>query len=293
MGLSKRKALAELIARPNIHRLSAYLCATYAACMVKNIQQSNSSVQTLVLNNLPHQAQRIDLAAALRWAARLNLHEAVANHFSLAVDAKGRRFLMNPNQRHFSLIKASELLLLDADDSSTMEQPDAPDITAWGLHAAIHRQCPHARCVMHLHPIFSTVLASLADSTMLPIDQNTAMFFNRVIIDDSFGGLATEAEGERCARLLNDPAKKVMLMGNHGVLVIGDTVADTFNRLFYFERAAQTYVRALETGRELRVLSDEIAEKTARELEDYPDQADRHLSELKTILNKEGDDYAN
>ena len=293
MGLSKRKALAELIARPNIHRLSAYLCATYAACMVKNIQQSNSSVQTLVPNNLPHQAQRIDLAAALRWAARLNLHEAVANHFSLAVDARGRRFLMNPNQRHFSLIKASELLLLDADDSSTMNQPDAPDITAWGLHAAIHRQCPHARCVMHLHPIFSTVLASLADSTMLPIDQNTATFFNRVVIDDSFGGLATDAEGERCAQLLNDPAKKVMLMGNHGVLVIGDTVADTFNRLFYFERAAQTYVRALETGRELRVLSDEIAEKTARELEDYPDQADRHLGELKAILDKEGDDYAN
>ena len=261
--------------------------------MINNTQQTNSSVQTLMSNNPLHQAQRIDLAAALRWTARLNLHEAVANHFSLAVDAKGRRFLINPNQRHFSLIKASELLLLDADDSSTMEQPDAPDITAWGLHAAIHRQCPHARCVMHLHPIFSTVLASLADSTMLPIDQNTAMFFNRVIIDDSFGGLATEAEGERCARLLNDPAKKVMLMGNHGVLVIGDTVADTFNRLFYFERAAQTYVRALETGRELRVLSDEIAEKTARELEDYPDQADRHLSELKTILNKEGDDYAN
>ena len=293
MALSKRKTLAKLIARPNIHRLSAYLCATYPVCMNKNIQQSNSSVQTLVPNNLPHQAQRIDLAAALRWAARLNLHEAVANHFSLAVDTTGRRFLMNPNQRHFSLIKATELLLLDADDSSTMDQPDAPDITAWGLHAAIHRQCPHARCVMHLHPIFSTVLASLADSTMLPIDQNTATFFNRVVIDDSFGGLATDAEGERCAQLLNDPAKKVMLMGNHGVLVIGDSVADTFNRMFYFERAAQTYVRALETGRELRVLSDEIAEKTARELENYPDQADRHLSELKAILDKEGDDYAN
>ena len=60
--------------------------------------------------------ERADLAAAFRWAARLNLHEAVANHFSLAVDAVGKRFLMNPNQRHFSLIRASDLLLLDADD---------------------------------------------------------------------------------------------------------------------------------------------------------------------------------
>ena len=253
----------------------------------------DNSTSTSVLHPIAtHREQRIDLAAAFRWAARLNMHEAVANHFSLAVDATGRRFLMNPNQRHFSTITASELLLLDADDSATMDRPDAPDVTAWGLHAAIHRHCPHARCVMHLHPIFSTVLASLADSTLSPIDQNTATFHNRVVIDDSFGGLALEAEGERCSRLLSDPRKKVMLMGNHGVLVLGDTVADAFNRLFYFERAAETYIRALQTGQKLRVLSDDIAEKTAQEIEDYPDQAELHLNELKAILDKEGDDYA-
>ena len=240
----------------------------------------------------PFLEERRDLAAAFRWAARLNLNEAVANHFSLAVDAGGRRFLMNPDQRHFSLIRASDLLLLDADDPDTMSRPDAPDITAWGLHAMVHRHCPHARCVMHLHPIFSTVLASLADSTLPPIDQNTATFFDRVVVDEGFGGLATDAEGERCARLLHDPRKKVMLMGNHGVLVLGDTVADTFNRLYYFERAAETYVRALQTGRPLRVLDAAIAEKTAREIEDYPGQAERHLSDLKAILDKEGDDYA-
>ena len=83
-----------------------------------------------------------------------------------------------------------------------------------------------------------------------------------------------------------------MIMGNHGVMVIGDSVADTFNRLYYFERAAETYIRALQTGRPLRVLSDEIAEKTARELEDYPEQGDRHLAELKAILDAEGSDYA-
>lgn len=237
-------------------------------------------------------AMRTDLAAAFRWAVRLNLHEAVANHFSLAVDRSGRRFLINPDQRHFSLIRASDLLLLDVDDPATMERPDAPDITAWGLHGMIHRHCPHARCVMHLHPIFSTVLASLADSSLPPIDQNCAMFFRRMIIDDGYGGLATENEGERCARLLTDPKMKVMVMGNHGLLVLGDSVADTFNRLFYFERAAETYIRALQTGQPLRILDDAIAEKTAQELENYPDQAERHFSELKAILDKEGDDYA-
>jgi len=70
------------------------------------------------------------LAAAFRWAARLNMHEAVANHFSLAVNPDGSQFLMNPNQMHFSRIKASDILLLDANNTETLNGPDAPDPTA-------------------------------------------------------------------------------------------------------------------------------------------------------------------
>ena len=245
-----------------------------------------------IRQNMDHWQERVDLAAAFRWTARLNLHEAVANHFSLSVNEDGTKFLMNPNQVHFSRVRASDLLLLDANDPNTLERPGAPDPTAWGLHGSIHRACPHVRCAMHVHSIFATVLASLADSTLPPIDQNTATFFNRVVIDDEFGGLAFESEGIRCAKLLADPKKKTMIMGNHGVMVAGDSVADTFNRLYYFERAAETYIRALQTGQPLRILSDEIAERTAQELEDYPGQASHHLSELKAILDEEGSDYA-
>ena len=81
-------------------------------------------------------------------------------------------------------------------------------------------------------------------------------------------------------------------MGNHGILVIGDSVADTFNRLYYFERAAETYIRALQTGKKLNILSDRIAEKTAQELESYPEQDLRHFAELKAILDEEGSTYA-
>ena len=81
-------------------------------------------------------------------------------------------------------------------------------------------------------------------------------------------------------------------MGSHGVLVIGATVAKTFNRLFYFERAAETYIRALQTGMPLRRIPDDIAEKTAAALEAYPEQDVRHLAELKAILDEEGSDYA-
>jgi ribulose-5-phosphate 4-epimerase/fuculose-1-phosphate aldolase len=145
---------------------------------------------------------------------------------------------------------------------------------------------------MHVHSIHATVLASLADSRLPPIDQNCATFFNRYVIDDHYGGLAFEDEGERCAALLSDPKKRVMIMGNHGILIVGATVAETFNRLYYFERAAETYIRALQTGQPLRILPDDIAEKTARELETYPEQDERHLSELKAILDEEGSTYA-
>ena len=242
--------------------------------------------------NLTHWTERVDLAAAFRWTVRLNLHEAVANHFSLAINPTGTRFLMNPNGRHFARIRASDLLDIDATDPETMDRPNAPDPTAWGLHGSIHRALPHATCVMHVHSIFATVLASLADSRLPAIDQNTAMFFGRHVVDEHYGGMAFADEAERCVALLQDPKMTTMIMGNHGVLILGRTVAETFNRLTYFERAAETYIRALQTGLKLRVLSDAVAEKTAQEWEAYPGFAEAHLRELKALLDAEGSDYA-
>ncbi len=242
--------------------------------------------------NLPFAEERADMAAAFRWTARLNMHESVANHFSLAVNPEGTRFLINPNARHFARIRASDMLELDANDPTTMDQPDAPDPTAWGLHGSIHRACPHARCLMHVHSAHATVLASLTDSRLPAIDQNSAMFFGpRQVVDDHFGGMAFGDEGARCATLLADPQVTTMIMGNHGVLIIGRSVAETFNRLYYFEKAAETYIRALQTGRPLRVLPDAVAEKTAREWDGYPGFADAHLRELKAILDSEGSDF--
>lgn len=239
-----------------------------------------------------HQQERIDLAAAFRWAERLGLHEAVANHFSLAVNEDGSQFLMNPNQMHFSRIKASDLQLLNANDKDTMTGPHPPDPTAWGLHGSIHRMCPHARCLMHVHSMHATVLASLTDSTLPPIDQSTAMFYGRHIVDTTYGGLAFAEEGERCAALLDDPKIRIMVMGNHGVLAIGPTVADALFQLYYFERAAETYIRALQTGQPLRLLSHAVAQKTSDEIAEYPGSATNHLKEIKLILDEEGSTYA-
>ena len=242
--------------------------------------------------NITHWAERVEMAAAFRWTAHLNMHEAVANHFSLAVNDSGTRFLINPAGRHFNRITASSLIEIDANDPTSIDRPDAPDPTAWGLHGSLHRTCPHARCAMHVHSIHATVLASLADSRLPAIDQNSAMFHNRVVIDDHYGGMAFEDEAARCVQLLADPKITTLIMGNHGVLIIGRTVAETFNRLYYFERSAETYIRALQTGRPLRYLPDAIAEKTALEWEAYPAFANDHLREIKALLDASTSDYA-
>jgi ribulose-5-phosphate 4-epimerase/fuculose-1-phosphate aldolase len=242
--------------------------------------------------NLTNWAERVDMAAAFRWTVREGMHEAVSNHFSCAVNPEGTRFLINPNGRHFSRITASSLLELDANDPATMDRPDAPDPTAWGLHGSIHRACPQARVLMHVHSIHATVLASLADSRLPPIDQNSAMFFGRYVVDHHYGGMAFGDEGARCAAMLADPKVTTLIMGNHGVLVVGRTVAEAFNRLYFFEKAAKTYIRALQTGRPLRVLPDAVAEKTAREWEEYPGYAENFLREIKVMLDTDAPDYA-
>ncbi|MEM9048604.1 MAG: class II aldolase and adducin N-terminal domain-containing protein [Pseudomonadota bacterium] len=248
-----------------------------------------SVTQLTPLSNM--QGLRADLAAAFRWAVREDLHEGVANHFSLAVNEDGTQFLMNPNQVHFDLVRASDLLLLDANDPTSMDRPDAPDPTAWGLHGTIHRRLPHARCAFHVHSPYATALACLEDPSLPPLDQNAAMFFERVAIDTEYGGLAFEEEAERCCTLLADPAKMVLIMGNHGVMVIGDTVAEAMNRLYYFERAARTYLLALQTGRPLRILSDDVARKVAEEIAAYPSQAGKLLDAVHALLTRDHSDY--
>ena len=233
---------------------------------------------------------RIDLAAAFRLAVHYDWHEAVANHFSLAASADGKKFLMNPRWRHFSRIKASDLLLLDVDDDTTMDRNDAPDPSAWCIHGRIHAALPHARCVLHAHMPYTTALASLKDPEIKPIDQNTARFFNRVAYDLNFGGIAdNNDEGERLARVLGN--RSVMLMGNHGALVAADTVAHAFDELYFLERACKTLMLAYSSGQPLNVMTDELAEQVASEWEEYGDMGTAHFEEMKLVLDDKDPSY--
>ena len=102
------------------------------------------------------------------------------------------------------------------------------------------------------------------------------------------GLLATPGYAQLTTTLGN---KSVLLMGNHGVMVVGETVARVFDDLYYFERAAETLITALSSGRELRVMADSVADKTMHQWIDYPEFSDRHFAALKDILDEEEPDY--
>ncbi|MEL6287189.1 MAG: class II aldolase and adducin N-terminal domain-containing protein [Pseudomonadota bacterium] len=240
-------------------------------------------------HNDPHWEDRVDLACLFRWTARLGMHEGIANHYSLVVNDDGSQFLMNPKGRHFSRIRASDLLLLDANDPTCMDRPDAPERTAWALHGALHRRNPKARCALHVHSTYATALSTLADPTLPPIDQNTMRFFERVAVDDGYDGMGVGDEAERVCQQFAD--KSILIMGNHGVMLHGPSAAWAFDELYYFEKAAQTYLIALSSGQALSRVSDAVARKTAAQWLEIPEAADEHLAELKAILDDEEPDY--
>ena len=236
-------------------------------------------------------ATRQDLAAAFRWAARLGYHEATANHFSAAVSDDGSQFILNPVGRHFSQMRASELLLLDANHTGAGAHPLA-DPTAWYLHAHIHQNVPRARVILHTHMPYATTLCCLADFEFLMLDQNACRFFNRIAYDRHYSGMALDnSEGQRVASLLGDH-NSVLFLGNHGVIVIGETVADAFDKLYYLEKASQLQVLALSTGRELTIIPDDVAELAGKQWLSYPGVGELHFKELRAILNLEDPEYA-
>ena len=256
----------------------------YLPCAKQKAQGRLSDVNFFATSKL-----RVDLAAAFRLAVYFNWHESVGNHFSAAVSADGKKFLLNPKWQHFSEICASDLLLLDAGQAPSLNESAAPDQSAWCIHGSVHRCNPSARVILHLHPPYATALAVLKDPSMVPIDQNTARFFG-MGVDTEFHGMADdEQEGVRIAKALG--THKVFMMANHGITVVGETVAEAFEELYFFERAAKTLILAYASGQPLKIMSNEIAEKTKASWSNYAGAAFEHFEALKRMLNKHDDSY--
>ncbi len=238
---------------------------------------------------------RIELAAALRWAARLGLNEGVDNHFSLALPdregvVRGDRFLINPYGWHWSEITASSLVLCDA-GGTVLEGDHGVEDTAFCIHAPIHRMVPSAVAVLHTHMPHATALTLLEEGELAMCEQNALMFRNRIAWDDEYGGLALDVgEGERMARRMGN--RSVLFLASHGVVVTGPSIARAFTDLYYLERAAMFQVLARSTGGRLRRIPEAVQERTEQQMRgDLPRLAERHFTALMRILDREEPEY--
>src|ERR1043165_5871207 len=243
------------------------------------------------MDELEVAAARVDLAAAFRLAVRLDLHEGVCNHFSymfpgqmrdgvrfltrkhvaeVIADAymfpgqmrDGVRFLLNRYGLRWSEVSASNLLMLDA-DGRVLQGEGEFEKTAFYIHSRIHLANPAAASVLHTHMPYATALTLLENGRLEMAEQNALRFHDDIAYDDTYNGLVVDnPEGDRLARVLGD--KRVMFLASHGVIVVGPSIAEAFDLMYYLERACRLQVLAKSMGGKLRAVRPEVVRETCR-----------------------------
>ena len=255
----------------------------------------NASLKPVQTSAEAERAARVDLAACYRLADRFGLNEGIDNHLTLLVPGFADRFLLAPFGMHWSEVKASDFLVVDFSGRVVSGQGLVED-TALYIHQPVHRLSPQGRCVLHTHMPYATALCMLENPRLEMAVQTALGFYNDVAYDPVYNGLAfDESEGERLAGALGQ--KSVLMMGNHGVLVVGKTIPQAFERLYFLERAAQAQVLALSTGRPLRLIPDAIINKTLAQFlaggaVGGRDRVELHFEALKRVLDRANSDYA-
>lgn len=211
---------------------------------------------------------KIHLAAALRLAVHDGFEEGIDNHFTVSVPGREDQYLVLPFGLHWSEARASDMMIFN-EAGKTIEGQGVVELSAQCIHAPLHR-ITGAKVVLHTHQPWATALNMLQENRLLPATQTAAFFYNRIAYDDTYTGLATTvAEGERLAALMEN--KTVLFMKNHGVVTVGDTIAQAYRRLYKLERACQTQILAMSTGRPLQILSEDVINKVLN-----PGADDRH-----------------
>jgi len=223
-------------------------------------------------------ALRVDLAAAYRLADLNGYNEGIFNHLTVLVPGRDA-FLVQPFGMHWSEVTAGSLLEVDFSGRVIRGEGEVERST-FCIHVPIHRAHPRARCVFHTHMPFASTLMRLADPRIRPLGQTELQFMHQVAYEDEYTGLIFDLEaGERLARQFA-ASTRVLMLAHHGVIVIGDSVAETYDRLYYLERACRAQVYALWTGQPLREIPANVVAQTLAQVRDPPLYYGRHPSEL-------------
>ena len=237
---------------------------------------------------------RVDLAACHRLAARFGFNEGIDNHLTMLVPGYSDRFYLAPFGLLWSEVRASHLLELDFAGKVVAGRGLVED-TALYIHLSVHRLVPAARCVLHTHMPYATALGMLEDPRLEMAVQSAIGFHDEIAYVD-YNGLALDySEGERLARAMD--GKPVALLRNHGALVVGESAAQGFERLYFLERACQAQLLALASGRALRKVPVALVSAAAAQFKACAEVAgesrtDLHFEALKRLLDRNEADYA-
>ncbi len=235
---------------------------------------------------------RCDMAAVFRIAARHGWNEQIGNHNSLMLPARPgepKLFLINPRGYLFQELTASSLIICDLDGRVVRGKGELRKV-AFHIHARIHLKNPAATCVLHVHPRWLTALALLEEPEFAFAHHNNMLLNDRVVVDQ--GGVRPahdNDEGDRIADLLGD--KSIMVMGGHGVTVVGPTVHDAFDELYIAERTCMYQLTAMSTGQKLRRLPESSRRQWHGPWSEKID-ARLHLDAWRRVLDREEPEYA-
>lgn len=235
---------------------------------------------------------RCDMAAVFRIAARLGWNEQIGNHNSLMLPRRGAEpplFLINPRGWLFQELTASALIVCDLDGQVVRGKGELRKV-AFHIHARIHLCKPDATCVVHVHPQYLTALSLLEQPAFALSHHNNLLLNDRVVVDNGAVAPAdSNEEGDRLAAMLGD--RSILLMGGHGVTVVGPTIEDAFDECYIAERTCMYQMTAMATGQRLRALPETQRRRYAGRWGDKVD-ARMHLDAWRRVLDREEPDYA-
>ena len=237
---------------------------------------------------------KVHLAAALRLAVLHDFDEGIDNHFTVAFPGREDQYLISPFGVHWSEARASSMMVFN-EAGDTLEGTGLVELTALSIHAPVHR-LTGAKVVLHTHQPWALALNMLQANRLLPATQTAAFFEGTIAYDDHYTGLAADlSEGERLSRLM-DGGKSVLFMKNHGVMAIGDTVAQAYRRLYKLEKACRTQVLAMGTGQPLNLLTESVIQgiKTPNPLDRHPRSERERLffEALMRVIDRVNPGYA-
>ena len=236
---------------------------------------------------------RVHLAAANRLAVHDQLEEGIDNHFTMRVPGQEDRYLVLPFGLHWSEARASDLIVFN-EAGDVLEGEGSLELSALSIHAPLHR-ITGANVVLHTHQTWALALNMLEDNRLLAGSQTAAFLTRTIAYDDGYTGLADSlSEGERLASVLGD--KHIMFMKNHGVLAVGDSVAQAYRRLYKLERVCRAQILAMSTGRPLALLDETMVKRVeAPNPRNSHSQAERdalYFDAMMRVLDREMPGYA-